>query len=65
MVLKFHELEIFKKINFKIAENFLMELKFHELEYQENGRFLLIFETIVDFYIFRLKVLQCHFRLGS
>ena len=65
MVLKFHEFEFFEKITFKIAEIFLMELEFHELEYQENDRLLLTFETIVDFHIFCLKVLQYHFRLGS
>lgn len=30
MVFKFHECEFFEKI----AENFLMELEFHELEYR-------------------------------
>ena len=39
-----------------------MELEFHELKYQKNDTLLLISETVVDFHIFRLKVLQCHFR---
>ena len=84
MVLEFHELKLFEKIAFKIAENFLMELEFHKLEYhlkfsmtlkfhwelefhelkyQKSGKLLLISETMVDFHIFRLKVLQCHFHL--
>ena len=56
MVLEFHELEFFEKIAFKRAENILMELEFHELEYRKSGRLLLIFETVVDFHIFHLKV---------
>ena len=49
-------LEFFEKIAFKIAKIFLMEL-----EYYKNGKLLLISETVVDFHVFHLKVLQCYF----
>ena len=52
-------LEFFEKTVFKVAEIFLIELKFIELEYHgklefpkleypKSGRFLHIFKTVVD-----------------
>ena len=59
MILEFHKLEFFEKIVIKFAGKFFMEfefikleyhgkLEFPKLEYPKSGRFLHIFETVVD-----------------
>ena len=55
-VLFFMELELYKKL---VAV--FLELKFLELEFQKNYKFLIILQTVVDRQIFSLKMVFSYF----